>query len=217
MATSPERLETSGPAGDRTRSPAVLALAVAGLLLLLLIVWFFFLRSPDEPESVATAPTAEAPVDAEEEEEVAPAPSKQDPVETFEVFAPKDPFDPLISQAAAGGGDPGTAGGTVAGADGTTTATPAGDGTTTTTTTTQGGGGSRSDEIGGHRVRVVDVFSGGGGERRAQIQVDGTVYTVNEGERFASNFQLLDTSGACATMLFGDDEFTLCEGEEVLK
>jgi hypothetical protein len=61
---------------------------------------------------------------------------------------------------------------------------------------------------------VVDVRARGG---RAQIQVDGTVYTVDEGETFADNFQLVDASGECATMLFGDDEFTLCEGEEILK
>ena len=65
-------------------------------------------------------------------------------------------------------------------------------------------------------MRVIDVF-GDGGRRRAQVQVDGSVYTVDEGERFAENFQLLSASGRCATMLFGDDEFTLCEGEEILK
>jgi hypothetical protein len=63
-------------------------------------------------------------------------------------------------------------------------------------------------------VRVVDVFPNG---RTAQIQVDGTVYTVDEGEEFAANFRLISASGQCVTMLFGDDEFTLCEGEEVLK
>jgi hypothetical protein len=63
---------------------------------------------------------------------------------------------------------------------------------------------------------VVDVYNEGG-NARAQVQVDGTVYTVDEGERFADNFQLMSTSGQCATMLYGDDEFTLCEGEEILK
>jgi hypothetical protein len=47
--------------------------------------------------------------------------------------------------------------------------------------------------------------------------VDGTVYTVEEGERFATSFELLSLNGDCATMLYGDDQFTLCEGEEILK
>ena len=81
-------------------------------------------------------------------------------------------------------------------------------------TTPEGGDGGEGESVGGHRVRVVDVFPNG---RRAQIQVDGTVYTVDEGEVFAENFQLVSASGECATMLFGDDEFTLCEGEEILK
>jgi hypothetical protein len=97
---------------------------------------------------------------------------------------------------------------------GTTTTTAGPDGTTTTTTTIRGN--APGDRIEGHRVRVVDVFREGEG-RRAQIQIDDTVYTVDRGERFAQNFQLLSTSGDCATMLYGDDEFTLCEGEEILK
>jgi hypothetical protein len=43
------------------------------------------------------------------------------------------------------------------------------------------------------------------------------VYTAQEGETFADSFQLVSASGRCATMLFGDDQFTLCEGEEILK
>ena len=43
------------------------------------------------------------------------------------------------------------------------------------------------------------------------------MHTVAEGEVFAENFKFLSVSGECATMLFGDDQFTLCEGEEILK
>ncbi len=221
MATSPDDL---GP--ERRFNPATALAIVAGVLVLLFLVWFMFLRADDaEVESVAPAP---APAVTPEPEETVEPPKKNGPVETFEVFAPKDPFDPLISAAAAEGTTgaatgptDGTAGTTTD--DGTTTGngtTTTGDGTgTTTTTTTTGngnGGGGDGDTVGGHRVRVIDVFARGG-SRRAQVQVDGTVYTVDEGERFAHNFQLLSTSGQCATMLFGDDEFTLCEGEEILK
>lgn len=210
MATSPDDL---GP--DRRFNPVTALAVVAGVLVLLFLVWFMFLRADDaDVETVAPAP-APAVTTPEPEETVEP-PKRNGPVETFEVFAPKDPFDPLISAAAApGAASDGPSTEETAPGDGSTATTP-GDGTTTTTTTTPGGGNGGGESVGGHRVRVIDVFARGG-SRRAQVQVDGTVYTVDEGERFAQNFQLLSTSGQCATMLFGDDEFTLCEGEEILK
>ena len=215
--STPGDIVDTGP--DRRVAPAQIALAVLVAFLLLVLLWFFFLRSDDpEVDAGATAPPAVEEVEEPEEEEPA-APPKNSPVETFEVFAPKDPFDPLISASAAGGGAAGSASTTTGGAVGTTSA-GATDGTgtagTTTTTTTPGGGGDGGTDVAGHRVRVVDVFTQGG-RARAQVQVDGTVYTVDEGERFAENFQLMSTSGRCASMLYGDDEFTLCEGEEILK
>ena len=214
MATDPDIVDAAYNAPERRLSPAQVGLVAVGLLVLLVLVWFLFVRSSDEPEDAAVAPapvTEEAP-----EEEVAEPPTKRDPVETFEVFAPKDPFDPLVSASA---GSPGGASAGTAAAPGATTITTAADGTTTTTVTTSGSGAGANgggEEVGGHRVRVIDVFREGSG-RRAQVQVDGTVYTVDEGETFAANFQLLSASARCATMLFGDDEFTLCEGEEILK
>lgn len=212
-----------GTATDEKRglAPAQLALIIGGLLLLLLLVWFLFLRSDGEEIETGAAPAPVEEVTEEEEEAEVESPDKKSPVETFEVFAPKDPFDPLVSPATAGAGNVGqTAGGTTATAANGSTTTTGGSGTTTTTdgtgtTTTSASGGGGSD-VGGHRVRVIDVYQQAGGAR-AQIQVDGTVYTVDEGERFAENFQLMSTSGHCATMLYGDDEFTLCEGEEILK
>jgi hypothetical protein len=47
----------------------------------------------------------------------------------------------------------------------------------------------------------------------AQVDVDGTVHTVAEGERFGGGFQLVSVSGDCADLLFGDDAFTLCVTE----
>lgn len=195
MATAPDR-------EGRNLSGAQVALVVLVLVALLGVLWFVFLRS--EP-AVETAP---APVATPE---VAPEPKKATkpgtgPVETFEVFAPKDPFKPAI----------------VLGSGSTAPVT----GGTTGTGATGGGGGTGADEtagngrggetVGGHRVRLVDVFTQGG-EERARVQVDGTVYTVEEGDRFADNFEMLSIEGQCASMLFGDDQFTLCEGEEILK
>lgn len=78
-----------------------------------------------------------------------------------------------------------------------------------TQTPTQPGGGS-STNVGGHEVVLLDVFVSGGVDR-VQVEVDGTVYDVQEGETFAGGeFELRSVSGNCATFVFGDEQFTLC-------
>lgn len=214
MVTRPDDVDAR-----RGVTGAQVALIIGALLLLVILLWFLFLRGGGaEPEILppATAPTAE-PVPEETTEPSRP----KDPLETFEVFAPKDPFRPLIADAGATGAT--TAGGTTAGVAPSPAAPGAGapsggsdisgDGTGTSG---GGGGGGSSDSVGGHRVRLIDTFRRNG-EPAARVQVDGTVYTVQEGDRFAENFKLLSVSGDCASMLFGDDEFSLCEGEEILK
>lgn len=217
MATPPENVESTQvvetPAvGDGKQSITTQQLAIVGgvvLVVLLGLVYFFFLRGGGE-EEIAPPPVAEG-IPAPEDPEVPVDEDDDDDdgeVETFEVFAPRDPFEPLVS--AAGGG--GTA---VDGGDGDVTG-GGGDGTGDGDVTVDGDPEPDGDTIGDHRVEVVDVYTANG-QGRAQIQVDGTVYTVDEGEGFAENFRLVSTSGSCATILFGDDEFTLCEGEEILK
>lgn len=213
MATANEDLERDA---GRRFAPAQMAAVLGGLLVVAFLLWFFLLRSDAEPESNTASP--EVSTDATPEPVPTPGDKKRAPVETFEVFAPKDPFDPLVSASAAAVEGSATDGTTTSDSDGAIiTTSDDGTGTTTTTTTDSGDGGEGSSEsVGGHRVRLIDVFQENG-EARAQIQVDGTVYTVSEGERFAQNFQLVSTSGSCGTMLYGDDQFTLCEGEEILK
>ena len=191
----------------RNVSGAQIALVILLLLALLAAVWFFFLRGDGEDTTaLPAAPTA--PVATPEPTGEARKPGKG-PLETFEVFAPKDPFKPAVVLA---GTTTGTSGGA---ANGTTDGTTGG-ATTGNGTSTGGNGGGRDESVGGHRVRLVDVFSQNGGQR-ARVQIDGTVYTVREGDRFADNFELLSIEGQCASLLFGDDQFTLCEGEEILK
>jgi hypothetical protein len=36
---------------------------------------------------------------------------------------------------------------------------------------------------------------------------------VDEGKRFAGHFELVSVSGNCARFLFGDESFSLCQGE----
>ena len=220
MATPPEKVETQivtedAPAsGKQDVTPQQLAI-VGGVVLVVLIglVYFFVLRGDGE-EELPPPPVAEgipAPEDtpAPVDEGIDDDDDDDGRIETFEVFAPRDPFEPLISAAsgAAGGGGDTTADGDT-GTDGDATTDPDG--------TTDGDPQPDGESIGDHRVKVIDVYTQNG-QGRAQIQVDGTVYTVDEGEGFADNFRLVSTSGSCATILFGDDEFTLCEGEEILK
>lgn len=223
MATPPEIQQEA-----RNVNSTQIALAAGGVLLLLVVLWFLFLRGGDE-SAVETAP-APPPVEIDTDPIPPVVPGDgtdgdgKGPVETFEVFAPKDPFKPLVTAQTATG--PGTAPGDGIDADGdgqidsetgtTDPGTDPGTGTGTDPGAGNGTGSGGGENVGGHRVSLVDVFRAEGG-RRAQVQVDGTVYTVDEGERFAESFQLLSINGECATMLYGDDQFTLCEGEEILK
>lgn len=226
MGTPPENLGTTTPiaeappAGGRSITPPQIAIVVGLLIVLLGAVYFLFLRGGDEEVVPPPAAAPAVPAPTPEPTETPQPDDGEPPVETFEVFAPRDPFEPLIAaggvagDTGGGGGDTGAGDGTGAGTDGgTTDGTDGTDGGTTDPGTGDGANGSNVD---GHRVKVIDVFRENGRDR-AQVQVDGTVYTVDEGENFAENFRLVSASGRCATMLFGDDEFTLCEGEEILK
>ncbi len=218
MAATEETVETK-----KGVNPAQVAMLIGGLIVVLALVWFFVLRPGDEPVEPQSSPTPASTDDAaataqnEGDDEAAAQKDgkKKEPVETFELFASKDPFEPLIdaTPATAGSTTPGTTTPPATIDPGTTDPGTTDPGTTDPGTTDPGTGGQA---VGGHTVRLVDVFSQDGSPR-AQVSVDGSVYTVAEGETFAENFQLTSVSGTCATMLFGDDQFTLCEGEEILK
>lgn len=85
---------------------------------------------------------------------------------------------------------------------------------------TDDSGPCRGDEqviCDGRTVTLIDVFVGSDGEAVAVVQVDSTLYEVRRGDTFAQNFQVISIDPPCVTLLFGDDAFTLCEGERVLK
>jgi hypothetical protein len=64
--------------------------------------------------------------------------------------------------------------------------------------------------VGGSTVVLLDIFRVDGATR-VQVEVDGTVFNVGIGERFAGGrFELRSVGGSCATFLFGDEQFTLC-------
>lgn len=210
MATPTEQVEAR-----QSVTGAQVALVLLGLIVLLGVLWFLFLRGGPE-EVVATPPVTTPTTEPAPEETTDPERGrKKGPLQTFEVFAPKDPFKPLIAA------NTGTAGAPAAG--GTTGGTAGGNGSGNGSAPSGGsdisggsGSGGGSQNVGGRRVRLIDTFRAEG-EARARVQVDGTVYTVGEGDRFADNFEVVSISGSCASLLFGDDQFSLCEGEEILK
>jgi hypothetical protein len=111
--------------------------------------------------------------------------------ETMDVLEGKDPFRPLV----------GTTGGSTGGA------------TTGGTTSTPGPSGGAS---GSQRVTLVSI-SGSGSSRVANVDVDSTEYTVKEGQTFATSYRVKNLTSSCGTFVFGDETFTLCVGQEVLK
>lgn len=173
----------------------VIALAALGVF----VIYPLFFGGEDLVEE---APPIARPA-ASPSPQPAPSPT-QAPTETFEVFESKDPFRPLVNPAGTTGTTP-TTGGTTTG--GTTPGTTAG--------ATSGAAGAPAPS-GGTRVSLLDVFEEGG-QQKAQVKVGSTVHTVTPGQTFAGNFKLVSVSGNCATLLHGDDKFTLCEGEEVIK
>ena len=115
----------------------------------------------------------------------------------------RDPFSPpAVLVSASGGVSPSSSGtgGSVA---------PSGTGGSTqgpTSSPTAPSGGA-SSTIGSRTVVLVDIFDSG---TRAQIEVDGTVYTVDEGEDFDGNLRLSSISGSCATVQGSGDSATIC-------
>lgn len=216
-------------------------LLVVGLLVVLgAVLWFFVLGGGgDEPADLGAPPPV--PADGSTPAPATPTESpepEEGPVETFELFSRRDPFEPVVDTGDGTGipsgetpsdtptESPGTGDGVFD--DGTSTGDTKGDTTGGSDSTGDGsdtndsfGGskdnnGSGGSNVGGYKVKLVDVFTKKG-ERKAQVQVDSTVYTVDPGEDFAGSFRLVSLSGECASMLFGDDQFTICEGEEILK
>ena len=178
-----------------------LVIAAALCALVLAVVYLLFLRGGDAPQdsdpSVSSAATQTQ--ETTESFEAAPETGERAPVETYQVFASRDPFEPVVENGSKGEGvDP---------------AEVMGDNPIVQPDDQPR---ANSNEFEGHAVTLVDVFSQEG-KKMAQVEIDAGGYDVAVGQVFAENFQLVSTSGDCATLLYGDDQFTLCEGEEILK
>ena len=113
-------------------------------------------------------------------------------VETFQAFATKDPFSPLASDASSAGSP----------------------------TTTPGGAGAAAPAApGGTHVALLDVFTDGD-HAAARVRVNDTIFEkLAVGQTFAGNLKVisLSQSSDCGSFLYGDDQFRLCKGQEVVK
>lgn len=211
---------TTGP----NRTPLLIVAGVAVVAIIGLLLWMFVLGGEDDVfEPVPSAADATAPAGDESPPAAAVEDDGPPPVETVEVFLSRDPFQPVRPDAApVDGGDDGTAPGPSDPSDPTdpgpsdpsdpTDPTPPDDGDTDPAPKN----GDDSATVEGHEVELIDVFEENGA-RRITIRVDSTLYTVGEGETFADNFRVLSIDPPCATLLYGDNQFTLCEGERVRK
>jgi hypothetical protein len=188
MATQPQ-MTAGGP-----RQLALVAVLVGLLLLIVgLLVVRPLLRGTDEVQPEAQ-PTAAATPATTTPQLIGPSTSLTGSEEA--AGSVKDPFKPLVSA-----GSPAAATETGAAVTGSTVA-GAGSGTATTVD------GSSAER----QVALVSISGGA-----ARVTVDGTAYTVSEGESFASGYRAVDIGTGCASFESDTTAFTLCEGEAVLK
>jgi hypothetical protein len=156
------------------------------------------------------------------------------PAETFETFASKNPFAPLVDIGSGSGGDtaadssvppvdlgvtpPVDGSQVIIVDDGSNLAggeiTPVTGGDTTPTTTVVTAPPRQPD-----RVSLLEVYSDPGGQTVASVRVNDVTYQVVPRDNFADRYRVLalDLSSRCGDFLFADETFRLCEGDEVSK
>jgi hypothetical protein len=159
-------------------------------------MFVFFMGGGGEEPQQAAAPSTQTPTTPKatpkkEAKQNKPA-KKQAP--TFAFFGGRDPFVPLVVAETGGAG---------ANTSGAINAVDEPSGGT--------GGAQVADAtvVGGHNVSLIDINGD-----NVQVSVDGQTHTVQPGDRFEGNFELVSVSGGCANFLYGDQSFTLCEAGE---
>jgi len=214
-STPPVEPDSAAEAANPNRRAFIVLGAVVAAALL-----FFFVVSPvlfgedeGDDQDALPAPSPSASQPAATTTTVTGVP----PVETFEVFGSKNPFQPP-NGAPGSGGTTGTTtpGGTAPGGT-TQTTTPGGTTGTTIPSTNGGASGSGTEPRASQRVALLDVYQDDGATV-ADVRVDSTVYSkLAPGEEFAGSYKVVSLEGTCGSFLFGDERFRLCKGEEVLK
>jgi hypothetical protein len=163
------------------------ALIIFGAVTLVAVAVFFLFiaKSPKKVVSGSGGPRVNVT-----QPTPSPSPTKAKKQREVLVFSGRDPFDP-----AQGGGS---------------VAVPAGAPAVSDPGSSQSPGGGSSQQVGGKTVVLVDIFTEGN-EQKAQVEVDGTVYTVAAGDSFDDGFRLVSISGSCADFTHNSSAFTLCQ------
>jgi hypothetical protein len=177
-------------------------MVLGGVGLVALLFFVFVVLGGDEtgPETAPTSPVSSPPAIPATPGTGVGEPTEEPPrAVTF--FGGRDPFVPLIAPTTAPTGSPGPNGSPLP------TTSPPPDGGTDGTD----GDPTDGDGIGvtGRPVVLVDVLD----ESSVQVEVEGDPVTVSEGQRFAGSYQVVSVESNCARFLYGDESFTLCEGE----
>lgn len=182
-------------------------LIVLGVVAVAALAFFLLTRGGGAPEQAAPTPTTSPPPTVTTPPP-GPPPDEKAPPRAFGFFGGRDPFVPLVVAEEGAGGT------------GTAPASPAppgdpGDPVDPVETPPPDAERDEAQSVvkGGKRVQVVAVFMRGGQEV-VQVSVGGTVYVVAEGDTFARNFKVVSIDDPCASFLFGDEQFTLCEPRE---
>lgn len=208
--------DTTAPADDQRRLRILLG--VLGAVAVLAALWFLvitplLLGDDDAGDSAAEQPgtTEPAPTETEttppdeQEEELAAL-----PIETYEIFLSRDPFEPVIPETTGDGTTDADGDGVPDGTDADGDGTPDDGGDAGT----PGGPGDDDDGDGvpQHDAVLIDVFIDDNGEARALIRVGDRIYTVGEGDAFADGYTVEVISGTCVTLTYQGSSFSLCEG-----
>ena len=196
-------VESEMSEGGADRRRLMFLAAGAGALVLLALVYFVFLKGGSSsnppalvPHAAVSTHTASKPTTkaAVKKHTLAKVPS------TFKDVIGRDPFKPLYVAPVQGA----TGGATAPTTDTSAPATDLGSSSGTTTTAV------------GTRVSLLRIYTKSG-RTYATTKVNSTIYNVAVGKVFATSFKLVSVSGKTATYLDGDVQFTLREGQEVLK
>ena len=228
--------ESSGQAASRNQLILIGALVVV----LLGAVYFLFLKGDgEEPASDAAPAPAEvtAPETGEDENDKKATPPKKKtnkgPLETSEVFGGKDPFEPVVDLTADTGGVETTATSTDTtstdtSTDGTSSTDTSTVGTTPTTPTAPTTPTTPPDDDDddvvktGYSVRLLEIYTDNG-TRKALVETvkretsNDKLHKLEAGQRFRQYFKLVSMNKRCATFLFGEELFGLCEGQRTIR
>lgn len=148
---------------------------------------------------------------------------------TFDVFLTRDPFQPVVptpdddagtdtSDGSEGAGDAGADDGEGDGTAGDGDSTDDGaDGHTHDADPGDPCVGEQEVVCDGRVVTLEGIAPDTDGGPTATVRVDTEVHEVRTGDVFAEHFRVLAVDPPCVTLLFGDDSFEICEGQQVLK